>query len=145
MALVRFTNPRNQGVNHFVNDFFAPFATDSFLADRQMSRIPAVNISESSEAYHIDLAAPGLDKNDFKVQIENDVIAITVEKENIQHADGLKFNKREFSYTSFTRSFSLPENADQGMIEAKYNEGVLQVMIAKKVSEKPVSKQIEIQ
>jgi HSP20 family protein len=145
MALVRFTNSKNQGVNQWVNDFFAPFATDSFLADRTIARVPAVNISETDEAYQIELAAPGLEKSDFKVHIDQDVLTITVEKSTQNTQSTQKYNKKEFSYTSFTRSFTLPENAEQNDIVAKYQDGILHLQIAKKVMVKPETKEIVIQ
>ena len=145
MALVRFSNNKNQGVNQWVNDFFAPLAHDSFYADRTISRVPAVNISESPTAYHIELAAPGVDKGDFNVQVEGDVLTISAERKGSSTTEDKKFSKREFSYSSFTRSFTLPDNAQQSQITGKYQDGVLFVTVAKKEEAKPVSQQIDIQ
>jgi HSP20 family protein len=79
-----------------------------------MSRVPAVNISESKDLYHLELAAPGLKKEDFKLKLETDVLSISVEQ--AQQSEDRNYNKREFSYNSFIRSFTLPESADESGI-----------------------------
>jgi HSP20 family protein len=109
-----------------------------------VSRVPAVNISETAEAYHIELAAPGLRKQDFKISTERNMLTVSVEQRAENTENNKKYNKREFSYTSFVRSFTLPETADDNRIEAVYNDGVLQIDVAKKEEAKAVSRQIEI-
>lgn len=144
MALVKFDRNRNLGVDRWMNDFFAPVFEDSFLSDRFISRVPAVNISEDSDAYHIELAAPGLDKGDFKINIDGDVLAISAEKSAGNHSSDKKYSKREYSYSSFTRSFTLPESIDQGKIDASYKDGVLSVSVGKREEAKQVSRLIEV-
>lgn len=144
MALVKFDRNRNLGVDRWMNDFFAPVFEDSFLSDRFISRVPAVNISEDSDAYHIELAAPGLDKGDFKINIDGDVLAISAEKSAENHSSDKKYSKREYSYSSFTRSFTLPESIDQSKIDAIYKDGVLSVSVGKKEEAKQVSRLIEV-
>lgn len=146
MALVKF-NPSNNKKNSLIPGFIDVFDSvldDTFFSDRMMTRVPAVNISESKENYHIELAAPGLKKEDFKLSLERNVLSISVEKTNQDTQQERNYNKREFSYTSFVRSFTLPDSADENSIEAKYNDGVLGIDIAKREEAKMQSRQIDI-
>lgn len=145
MSLVKWNNDRNHNalVPGF-NDIFESFFNDAFVSDRMVSRVPAVNISETAEKFHIELAAPGLKKTDFKIATERGVLTVAVEQRNEQTDQNKKYNKREFSYSSFVRSFTLPESADDTQIDAAYNDGVLQIDVAKKDEAKSVSRQIEI-
>lgn len=145
MSLVKW-NPEksNNGLMPGFNDIFENFFSDAFVSDRMTSRVPAVNISETPEAYHIELAAPGLRKQDFKISTERNMLTVSVEQRAENNDANKKYNKREFSYTSFVRSFTLPESADESRIEAVYTDGVLQIEVAKKEEAKVVSRQIEI-
>lgn len=100
--------------------------------------LPSVNIKEDSEGYQVEVAAPGLDKGDFKLQVDGDTLTISSEKkvEN-ETKEGERFTKREFSYQSFTRSFTLPQIADSEQISANYEKGILKVLIPKKEEAKP--------
>jgi HSP20 family protein len=138
------TEKNNNALVPGFNDILENFFNDSFVADRLVSRVPAVNISETPEAYHIELAAPGLKKQDFKLSTERNLLTVSVEQRNENTETQKRYNKREFSYTSFVRSFTLPETADDSRIEAVYNDGVLQIDVAKKEEAKMVSRQIEI-
>jgi len=109
-----------------------------------ISRVPAANISESRDHYHVELAAPGLSKEDFKLSLERDVLSISVEQTAQSDPQERNFNKREFSYSSFVRSFTLPESADENGIEARYDNGVLCIDIPKREEAKFQSRQIEI-
>lgn len=144
MTLVKFSGNKGAGVDRWVNDFFGPVFNDSFLSDRFISRVPAVNVSETDDAYHIELAAPGLKKDDFKIQVDGDVLTIAGEKKTESKAGDRKYSKREYSYTSFTRSFTLPESVDQNKILAGYKDGVLNLEIGKKEEAKAVSRLIEV-
>jgi HSP20 family protein len=145
MTLVKFNN--NKGANALMpgfNDVFESIFNDTFFNDRLTARVPAVNISETAENYHLELAAPGLKKQDFKISLDRNVLNISVEHQNESHDEGKQYSKREFSYTSFVRSFTLPDFADQSRIEAAYEDGVLKVDIAKKEEAKMASRQIEL-
>lgn len=144
MTLVKFSGNKSRGVDGWVNDFFNPIFNDSFLSDRFIARVPAVNVAETSEAYHIEVAAPGLDKGDFKLNIDGEVLTISAEKKTENTNESKKYSKREYSYTSFTRSFTLPESIDHNSIDANYKDGVLQVVIGKKEEAKVASRLIEV-
>ena len=142
MTLVKFNNKTNNALLPGFNDVFESIFSDTFFNDRMVTRVPAVNISESADHYHIELAAPGLKKQDFKISVDDNQLNISVEQQ-VENNDR-KYNKREYSYSSFVRSFTLPELADQGNIEATYQDGVLKIGVAKKEEAKSVSRQIEL-
>jgi HSP20 family protein len=98
--------------------------------------MPAVNIRETDKAYEVQMAAPGMKKEDFKIELENNILTISSERtEEHQDDEKEKYSRREFSYESFQRSFTLPkEVVDEDKIEAHYKDGVLRLLIPKKKS-----------
>ena len=147
MTLVKFNPNGNVKKNGLMTGFdgvFDSIFNDTFFSDRMTVRVPAVNISESKDHYHVELAAPGLKKEDFKLSLERNVLSISVERSSENGAQERNYNKREFSYSSFVRSFTLPDAADENGIEAKYVDGVLCIDIAKREEAKIQSRQIEI-
>ena len=145
MTLVKFNpeNKRNPLMTGF-NDVFDSIFNDTFFADRMVARVPAANISESADHYHVELAAPGLKKEDFKLNLERNVLSISVEQRTEDKQEDRSYAKREYTYSSFVRSFTLPESADENGIQATYNDGVLAIAIPKREEAKTVSRQIEI-
>lgn len=146
MTLVKF-NPekKNNVLLPGFNDIFESVLEDNFFSTRRMSNVPSVNISDSPDAYHIELAAPGLRKEDFKVNVERDMLTISTEKKTESSEGDKSYTRREFNYAAFTRSFTLPESADVDRIQASYQEGVLKLHLPKKEEAKAISRQIEIQ
>ena len=98
------------------------------------STMPAVNIRETDNAYEVQMAAPGMRKQDFKIELENNILTISSEKTEEREEDGKdNYSRKEFSYESFQRSFNLPkEVVDEDKIEAHYKDGVLYLTIPKK-------------
>ena len=96
--------------------------------------IPAVNIKETNESYQVEVAAPGMLKSDFKVELEGNLLTISSEKRgDNEEVEGEKYTRREFSFQAFHRSFTLPrEVVDVDKIQAKYKDGMLQLLIPKK-------------
>ena len=96
--------------------------------------MPAVNIRETNESFDVEMAAPGMTKNDFKIELEGNNLTISSEKKNEQEQkEGENYTRREFSYQSFCRTFNLPKDVvDAENIKAKYEEGVLKLQIPKK-------------
>lgn len=145
MSLVRFSNEVPSMFDRFFEGDLFDWSNRNFSLTN--TTLPSVNIKEKSDAYEVEVAAPGFEKNDFKLELNHDLLTITSEKsmEN-ETKDGERFTKREFSYQSFTRSFSLPETADGDRIEANYEKGILRVSIPKKEEAKPKPlRKIEIQ
>ncbi|MCM4159373.1 Hsp20/alpha crystallin family protein [Antarcticibacterium flavum] len=96
--------------------------------------IPAVNIHESDENFLVAVAAPGKSREDFKIELDNDVLTISSEekKENEPSEKNGRYTRREFSYSTFKRAFSLPETVDNEKISASYNNGVLEINLPKR-------------
>ncbi len=143
MTLARFNQLPNLFDQFFENDLF-DWSTRNFSDTN--TTLPSVNIKEGNESFEVEMAAPGLEKKDFKIELNGDVLTISSEKkvENETKEDE-KFTKREFSYQSFSRSFTLPNITDNEKISAKYDNGILRVNIPKKEEAKPKpAKQIAI-
>ncbi|TJZ54846.1 Hsp20/alpha crystallin family protein [Sphingobacterium olei] len=134
MALIKFPTKavNTDGVNPFVNSVFDNLFNDSFITDRLVTRVPAVNITETQDAFSIELAAPGLQKSDFKINVDKNIISISVEKKDENEVEDKLYSKKEYSYTSFTRSFTLPDTVNYSSIDASYTDGILHVKIGKK-------------
>jgi HSP20 family protein len=107
--------------------------------------VPAVNISQSKEAYNVEVAAPGMKKDDFKVEVENDVLTISAEHKEEKEEEKKKYTRREHSYNSFSRSFVLPKGVKSDDVKANYKDGVLYIVVPKNIVEKKTTaKQIAI-
>src|ERR1700749_2962938 len=117
MTLVKFNKDRQNTLMPGINDVFESIFNTTFFNDRMTSRVPAVNISESENNFHVELAAPGLKKEDFKLSLDENVLNVSVE----QHAENndvqKRYSKREYSYNSWVRSFTLPDSANAEQIE----------------------------
>lgn len=123
------------------------FNNDLFNLPTVASRgttVPAVNISENDKDFVVELAAPGMKKDDFQVDLERNVLTISSEQKDEKQEEGKHFTRKEFSYQSFQRSFTLPESVNQDKIEATYNDGVLKIILHKKEEMIPKSKVIKI-
>lgn len=105
---------------------------------------PAVNVTETPEAFKIEVAAPGLGKQDFNVAVENDLLTISSKKTMDEKTENEKFTRREFNYLEFKRSFQVPDVVDVSAIKASYDAGVLTLVLPKKEEAKPFQKNIEI-
>lgn len=112
--------------DRFLLDFSGDFFNSNFL-----EVIPEANVVENNKEYQIELAAPGLDRKDFKVEVDNDVLSISAEKEEEIKKEDKNYRSREFSYGSFCRSFMLPQNLITDKIDAKYENGILKLVLPK--------------
>ena len=110
------------------------------------STIPAVNIKENDEAFIIEVAAPGMSKENFSVNLDGDRLLITSEIKDEKHENVENYSRREFSYQSFQRSFAIPQSSVDGdKINAKYTDGILMINLPKREEIKPKSaKRIDI-
>lgn len=117
------------------DDFFKPwnewFDNGGSLMGRIMT-VPAVNIVEDKNDYKVSLAVPGMKKDDFNIDVEGNMLTISSEKEESKEEKDEKYNRKEYSYLSFSRSFTLPEEVNKEKIEAKYEDGLLKLMLPKK-------------
>jgi HSP20 family protein len=108
--------------------------------------LPAVNISEDEKGYGVEVIAPGFKKEDFRIKVDDDVLTISAETRlESKEGSGREYSRREYNYSSFTRSFRLPENAKDDAIVARYDNGILHLEIPKTQKETKATKEINIQ
>ena len=135
MKLARFNNYHpSMFDNWFDNDLF----NWEYNNHEAEATLPAVNIKENADAFKVEMAVPGFDKKDFKINLDHNILTISSEKkvEN-EHKNGERYTCREYSYQSFSRSFTLPDAANGDKISAKYDNGILNVEIPKREEAKP--------
>ncbi len=130
MKLVRLNNSFIPNVfDNFFNNELDNWRYDS---ESCRSTLPSVNIKETEDNYELELAAPGMKKSDFKINLENDVLTISSERKE-EKAENNGYTRKEFSYTSFERSFTLPEHkVNYDSVSAKYEDGVLRIALPKR-------------
>ena len=149
-TLVRTNGNLFPGIPSLLNDFFTDDWFNSSLANWKSSgtSLPAVNVRETNDDFMIEVAAPGMKRDDFKVELDNNVLTISSQREENNGEKGKDgvYARREFSYQSFQRSFTLPENKVEGdKIAARYVDGILQVTVPKKEEAKvKPAKQISV-
>lgn len=146
MTLAKF-NETHPSFSNLLDNFFGRDMDELFSRSRVGTVVPAVNIREDNEAFRVEVAAPGLKKDDFKLTLDNGLLTISAESrhENEEKNDEGRYTKREFSYHSFTRSFTLPNTVDAEHIDARYQDGILHLAIPKKEEAKrKAPRQIEV-
>ena len=127
------------------DDFFKPWNEWFDNSWVRSMKVPAVNITEEKNQYLVSLAAPGLKKEDFKIDIDGNMLTITSEKEESSEEKKKKFTRKEYSYSSFSRSFTLPDEIKKEQIEAKYDDGVLKITLPRKAeANTPAAKHIAV-
>ncbi|MGF1534394.1 MAG: Hsp20/alpha crystallin family protein [Bernardetiaceae bacterium] len=125
MTLTRF--------NRTQDDFFPSLSRifEEFMPNASTTAVPAVNVKETDTDFEVELAAPGLKKENFQISLDENVLTISSERQQIQQDEKAHYSRREFSYQSFARSFTLPEIVDQENIQARYEDGVLYLRLPK--------------
>ena len=127
----------------WVDRFFDLPLDSSFNFGRALN-VPSINVKETEHEYKLSIAAPGLEKEDFDIQLNKGMLTVSAEKEENKNSND-KFNRREYNYSSWTRSFSLPEDAVDGKISAEYKNGELRIEVPKNGDKKKhEGKHIEI-
>ncbi|MDP4261329.1 MAG: Hsp20/alpha crystallin family protein [Bacteroidota bacterium] len=132
----------------FFDDFFKPwnewFDNSGNIWGRTLT-VPAVNITENKDNYLVSLAVPGMKKADFKIDVDGNMLTISCEKEETKEEKEKKFTRKEYSYSSFSRSFTLPDEVNKEKIEATYEDGVLKLALPRKEEvKKTTAKQIAV-
>ena len=126
----------------FFDDFFKPwnewFDTSGSIFGRALT-VPPVNITENKNEYLVSLAVPGMKKDDFKIDVDGNMLTISSEKEENKEEKDSRQTRREYNYSSFSRSFTLPDEVFQDKIDATYNNGVLNLTLPKKEEAKKVA------
>jgi len=136
MALMRFSNQYPSLFDRFFDNELFDWSSRNF--SNTNTTLPSVNIKESTDGFEVEVAAPGLTKDDFRIELNHDLLTISSDKQiDKETKEGQQFSLREFSYQSFSRSFTLPNTADSEKIQAKYENGILKIIIPKKEEAKP--------
>lgn len=130
--------------DELVNGFFGRDLSHFVGSDDMHRSMPRVNIVDAKAGFKLELLAPGFTKDDLKLNVENDVLTISGEKKQQTLDEHERYTRREFGYTSFKRSFNLPENVDADRIKAEFNDGVLQVVLPKTEPSKPTIRSINV-
>ena len=136
---------RNRDINPW-RDFLN---LDEFFGNAmpgRSSQLPAVNISENDKCYQVEVVAPGYKKEDFKVKIDDDILTISAETktEHTEEGKNKEYSRREYSSSSFTRSFQLPNNVKDDTITATYQDGILKLEMSKTEEKQKTSKEIAV-
>lgn len=139
MSLIKRSEWPLPGNGSWLSDFFdnEKFFDSDWL---KKQALPAVNVKETDKNYQIDVAAPGRSKKDFNISSENGVLTISSEQKEEKEQKEKDYTRKEFSYSSFSRSFALPENANEEDIKANYADGILKLEVAKKIISQPKTK-----
>ena len=134
MTIVR----RNYMMPELENLFNNVFKNNFFEREEELTTLPSVNVKETEDGFVLEVAAPGYEKENFDIEVENGIMTISATTEDKKEEKEENYTKREFNYTSFHRSFRLPEDTvDESTIKASYKNGILEVFIGKKEEVKP--------
>ena len=148
MTLVTFKKPANGEVRknrmfssfpNVFDDFFTEFAGRDYA-----EFVPAVNVTETEKNYSVELSAPGFEKENLKIAVNEGVLSISGEHKSEKKEEKENYTRKEFSFGSFKRSFTLPENIDENNISAKYENGILRLELIKSEPEKKPAKEISV-
>ena len=120
------------------------FDADNFFSTGNGGTMPAANIAESDKEYSIDLAVPGFKKEDFKVKVDKDILTISAETKSESSEEKKEYSRREYNYSSFSRSFRLPDNVKDDAIAAKYDNGILKLSLPKSDMQVTATKEIKV-
>jgi len=139
MSLVKLS--QRPSINSLFDDFFTN--TEKLDTNDNKYTIPAVNVKEDENSFVIELAVPGMKKEDLNIELDNNKLSISNEKESSKLGGKEKYTRREFVYSKFQRTFNLPKNVDEKNISGGYKDGILAVTIPK-IKERNLSKKITI-
>jgi HSP20 family protein len=124
---------KESAVPSMLSDFFnTDFWNDDFFSTPVTKWIPATNIKETKDSFNLEVAVPGMKKEDFQVQVDDNMLTIEANKEEEKKDENERYMRREFRSTSFSRSFSLPRHVATDKVDARYENGVLKIVLPKK-------------
>ena len=147
MTLLKFKNEtpmQNAHVFPTMNDFFNEFFDGMITNDFKRWNTPAVNIVENEGQFTMQLAVPGMNKDDIKINVNDNTLTVSAEKKSESNENGQRYTRREFAFSSFSRSFKLPELVNVDAITANYENGIMYVKLPKLEEAKPKSREIKV-
>lgn len=139
MTLIKW-RPTFSNLPSELSSYIDSFFNDDFFRIPSVFTQPSVNVVENEKEYRLEVAVPGFSKDDFAIDVDHNVLTISGEKKNETKEEKENYMRKEFSYTSFKRSFTLPETVNADKISAAYENGILNVHLPKKVEDKKESK-----
>jgi HSP20 family protein len=139
---------RNQNQSLALDPWRDFFDLNNFWSSRwpgfSEKSLPAVNIAENENEYGLEVVAPGFDKEDFRIDVDEDILTISAETKQTDSENRKDYRRREYSSNSFTRSFRLPDNSKDDSISASYKDGILHITIPKSEKEMKATKKIDV-
>lgn len=146
MTFVKTNNPLSKSFDGLMNEIFNGLPANQVKSCREdATGFPPVNIVENTESYQLDLSVPGFEKSDFNLKLEGNLLTISAEKKEETASETAKTIRKEFSFKSFKRSFTVDEKIEAANINARYENGILKVTLPKKEEVKAATKEITIQ
>ncbi len=146
MSIVKFRHYPPKSFNNFLEDFLPQIPSLYWNENAQgFGKVAPVNIKQTDTGYQLELVAPGFTKDDFKIQLEKNLLTVSADRKEDEENKTEKQIREEFKFQSFKRSFTVDEKIDSEKVEAKYENGVLVIILANKEEVKTLSKQITIQ
>jgi len=123
------------------SDFFRPWNEwfDEGSSKGRTLNVPAVNITDNKDDFKVSLAVPGMKKDDFNIDVEGNMLTISCEKEDKKEEKDARYTRKEYNYSSFSRSFTLPDEVNREKIDASYDDGVLKLTLPKKEEAKKIT------
>lgn len=131
--------------NNDLPNIFEDILSSDFDMDIGLSKVPQINIREEEKSYIIDVASPGREKKDFDIKVQDGILTVKGSKKDSNETSNKRYHKREISYSSFQKSYELPDNIDQEKVSANYKDGILSIVIPKKEEQPSSSVRIDIQ
>jgi HSP20 family protein len=145
MSLFKWKSDFKPKFPNIVEKFFGSKITDNTSVNESIANVPSVNISDAEKAFEINLVLPGLDKKDLKIEVQNNCLIISSEKQYQKEDRNKNWIRKEFGYASFQRMFELPDSADADKIQANMDKGILSIMVGKKDGYMTNIKQIKVE
>lgn len=144
MDLVKWTKNIKPKFPKVVENFFGKIMGQGSAEYEEVATLPSVNISDENKAFEVAVAVPGLDKKDIKVEVQDGYLKISSEKQYEKEEKDKNWMRREFGYASFQRVFQLPQGADPEQVQAKMENGVLNIRLGKKAGYEKLTRAIEV-
>jgi HSP20 family protein len=151
MTLVKWKKPSINGqntnplmFNSAFSDLVESFFNNDIFPREFAQHVPAANLIEEDNKYLLELSAPGFDKSDFKIELLDQTLSVSAEHKTVSESNDKKYSRKEFNYGSFKRNFYLPEETNEDAIEAKYDNGILRLIIPKKNEAKSNAIEIKV-
>ncbi|MGZ4036103.1 MAG: Hsp20/alpha crystallin family protein [Bacteroidia bacterium] len=151
MTLIKWKKPSENGLSNNQLIYSTPFTGlmenffgNDFLTKEYASFVPSANVSEDADKFNLELSAPGFEKENFKISLNKGVLSISGEHKSEKETVERNYSRKEYSYGSFQRSFTLPEDVNEDKIDAKYENGILKIVLPKKEGKIQATKEITI-